>query len=211
MVAELTAWQLADIFKRQLVQREAQMTNRLVAAYSRIQAGLKDKIDLLEADAARAADKIWKVQQLERWRTTKAVIEQQMAIYGGIAQNEMQADLAQSVKLGLIEAQQLTLGAVPAELRPYIQNAWNLMDPAAVENALGYFTPGSPLVQRINSYAPGVAQVYEEQLTNALVMGYNPRKWAKAIESATGQPLAWAVNTARTTQLNAYRQSAMAS
>ena len=136
MASELTAWQLADIFKRQLVQREAQMTQRLVAAYSRIQAGLKDKIDLLEAEAQTRETKLWKVQQLERWRTTKAAIEQQMAVYDGIVQNEMQADLAQSVKMGLIEAQQLTLGVVPAEMRPYIQNAWNLMDPAAVENAL---------------------------------------------------------------------------
>jgi hypothetical protein len=77
---------------------------------------------------------------------------------------------------------------------------------------MGFLSPGSALHEGlVNQLGPVTAQAVKDALLEGLALGYNPRKTAAIIRRTLGQSLTWALRTARTAQLWAYRESSRAS
>ena len=101
---------------------------------------------------------------------------------------------------------------MPERLRPAVAAIWNRLPAEAVETLMGFLRPGSPLHDAlVNQLGPTVAQGVADALLDGLAMGYNPRKVASIIRKTLGQSLTWALRTARTSMLWAYRESTRAS
>lgn len=209
-----TAREVSDAYRAALLKREQAMVKSLIASYKNTYVRLSDKIKALEGEIMalpEAERKAWKVMRLGRWKALRQQVEDELAAFGVIVRDVSQNGHRESIAAGLEFALDSVKARVPAQLLERLLPLWHSLDAAAVESALGFFAEGSPLVAKLNALAPDGAALIERLLTEAVTMGYNPRKWAGAAARGLGQPLPWALNLARTAQLQAYRQATMAS
>ena len=202
----------ANTYRAQLLRQERAAAVRMVREYGRIYAGLQSQIDalLLEIAAMPEASPA-KVARLTRFRALASQIESEMARFGAWADTELTAQAQQAIVSGLTHAEQLTLAGMPEALRPAVSAIWNRLPAEAVEMLTGFLSPGSALHDSlVNQLGPTVAQGVSDALLEGLALGYNPRKVAAIIRDTLGQALTWALRTARTSMLWAYRESTRA-
>lgn len=209
-----TAREVSDRFRQALLAREQAMTEGLIRSYANTYGRLNNMIGALEGEILKLPieqQKAWQIMRLGRWKAMKQQIASELDRYGAVVWDAAQNAHRESITAGLDFAYESMAAKVPPELLSRVLPLWHRFDPNAVETALGYFTPESPLYARLQALAPNGAQVVEDALTQAITLGYNPRKWAGAVSKSLGQPLPWALNMARTAQLQAYRQATLAS
>lgn len=203
----------ANTFRAQLLKRERASALRLIDEYGNIYARLQGLIDALSAEIAGMDEPTpGKVRRLARYKALRSQVEAEVARFGAWADVEITNASRVAVADGLAHAQQLTLAGVPEALRPAVAAVWNQLPAAAVETLLGFLAPGSPLHQSLVQQLGGaVAEAVERSLLEGIALGYNPRKVAGIIRNQLGQGLTWALRTARTAQLWAYREATRAS
>ena len=203
----------ANAFRSQLLKRERAVAVRMVNEYGRIYTNLQAAIDALDLEIAAMPNPTpGKVAKLARFKAIQAQIEAELMRYGAWADTEITAAAQQAIRDGLAQAQQLTLAGIPEPLRTVIAGSWNKLPTSAIETLLGFLAPGSPLHDSlVTQLGPTVAQGVGSALLDGLALGYNPRKVGRIIRDTLGQALTWALRTARTTQLWAYRESTRAS
>ena len=208
-----TANEIAAQFRQRLLQRETQATRALLGSYGRVLRRLTNEIGTLEAEILKLPEdqrKGWKVTKLGRWRALKEQIASEINGYAAVVRDRVEQDLGVSIAEGFNFARSSVGAMYPDAYQAQVLGLWQHMDPVAMEQALGYFQPGSPLLDRLALWGDDAAGIVEGALTNAIARGYSPLKWAGALKSL-GQPGAWAINFARTVQLNAYRAASHAS
>lgn len=209
-----TAREVSDAYRAALLKREQAMVKSLIASYRNTYVRLSDKIKALEGEIMalpEAERKAWKVMRLGRWKALRQQVEDELHGFGVIVRDISQNGHRESITAGLDFAYDSMKARVPAQLLERVLPLWHSFAPEAIESALGYFAEGSPLVAKLNAIAPNGAAMIQDLLTEAISMGYNPRTWASAAAKGLGMPLPWAMNLARTAQLQAYRQATMAS
>lgn len=202
----------AEAFRAQLLRQERAAAMRMVREYGRIYTNLQGQIDalLLEIAAMPEASPA-QVAKLTRFKALSAQIESEMTRFGAWADTELGAQAQQAIASGLTHAEQLTLAGMPEELRPAVATIWNRLSAEAVETLMGFLSPGSALHDAlVSQLGPTVAQGVSDALLEGLALGYNPRKVAEIIRQTLGQALTWALRTARTSMLWAYRESTRA-
>ncbi len=202
----------AQQFREQLLRGERQQAMRYVQAYAQIARDLQDQIDALAAELALMDEpKAWKVAQLARWKSLKAQIAREIDKFGAFVATDLQAQIAEQVALGLQHAEQLTLAGIPKPLADAIRLNWNRLPAEAVLRMLGFLQPGSPLNESLTSQlGAAVAEQVSKALLRGIALGWNPRRVAAYMARELGQGLAWALRTARTAQLWAYREASRA-
>lgn len=209
-----TAREVSDAYRAALLKREQAMVKSLIASYHNTYVRLSDKIKALEGEIMalpEAERKAWKVMRLGRWKALRQQVEDELSAYSIVVRDASQNGHRESITSGLDFAYDSLKARVPAELLERVLPLWHSFDAGAIESALGYFAEGSPLVAKLNAIAPNGAAMIQDLLTEAIAAGYNPRVWASAAARGMGMPLPWALNLARTAQLQAYRQATMAS
>lgn len=203
----------AERFRTQLLNMERQQAVRYVRAYGQIVQELGGMIEALAAELATMEEpKAWKVARLARWRSLRAQIVADIDRFGAFVDTDLQTQIGQQVALGLQHAEQLTLAGLPDELAAALRTQWNRLPSEAVIRLMGFLAPGSPLRDAlVTQLGEAVASQVERRLLLGIALGWNPRKIASMISRELGQGLTWALRTARTAQLWAYREASRAS
>jgi len=203
----------ANEFRAMLLKRERAAAMRLVNEYGTIYTRLQGQIDALSLEiGAMPNPSPGKVRRMARYQALLAQIEAEMGRYGAWADTEIGIQSRLAIADGLTHAQQLTLAGVPAALRPAIMAAWNQLPTEAVETLMGFLAPGAPLHEAlVKQLGPALAKSVGDKLLEGISLGFNPRKVAAIIRRELGQGLTWALRTARTAQLWAYREATRAS
>lgn len=203
----------AERFRRALLAMERQQAVRYVQAYGQIVQELQVMIEALTAEISLMEEpKAWKVARLARWKSLRAQIVSEISRFGNFVDTDLQAQIGQQVALGLQHAQQMALAGIPEPMAAALRAEWNRLPTEAVLRMMGFLAPGSPLRESlVTQLGEAVASQVERRLLLGVALGWNPRKIASAISRELGQGLAWALRTARTAQLWAYREANRAS
>lgn len=203
----------AERFREQLLRGERAQARRYVEAYSQIVRGLQGQIEALAAELALMEEPTaWKVARLRRWLDLRGQIAREIGRFGAFVDTDLQTLVGQQVALGLQHAEQLTLAGLPEELAAAIRTQWNRLPAEAVLRLMGFLAPGSPLHDAlVVQLGEAVADQVGRALLRGVALGWNPRKIASWMARELGQGLTWALRTARTAQLWAYREASRAS
>ena len=215
---ESTAIELSLKFRTALLLKEREAAVRLVNAYGEIWRNLGDSIIALDneiaAMVARGEEPVpWRVGKLTRLKQLRVDIQKQVNDYAIIARNEITLSAREAVIVAQQEARLLAQAALPGLgiLDARVMAQWQRLNPAAVETLLGFLSPESPLMEgMVERLGPAIAAQVGDKLVEGLALGYNPRKVAQIIRDELGQGLTWSLRTARTVQLQAYRESTRA-
>jgi hypothetical protein len=202
----------ADQFRDLLLRMERAQAMRFVNAYGQIYQDLQGMIEALTVELAGMDEpKAWQVARLARWKALRQQIVQEIDRYGAFVDTELRTALERQIALGLQHAEQLTLAGFPQPLAAAISANWNRLPAEAVLRLMGFLAPGSPLHEAlIKQLGEAVASGVERALLEGIALGYNPRKVARIIVKELGQGMTWALRTARTAQLWAYREATRA-
>jgi len=212
-VPEHPVIEAANTFRAMLLKRERAAAMRLVNEYGTIYARLQGQIAALATEIAGMENPTAaKVMRMARYKSLLAQIEAELSRYGAWADTEIGISSRLAIADGLTHAQQLVLAGVPGPLQGAVTAAWNRLPAEAVEALMGFLAPGAPLHEAlVTQLGPALAKSVGDKLLEGIALGFNPRKVAAIIRRELGQGLTWALRTARTAQLWAYREATRAS
>lgn len=204
-------------FRNQLSRLETSATNDLTIAYQRIVNRLEDKltvlqtnIELLEAQGNLTPNK---VQKLAVWSSLLNQIEDEIIKYGGYVDTQNQVAAKKSIDLAGRHSQLLTqtyFNDNPSLLQAF-NATWDRLPNESVETLLGFLQQDSQLSINLNqTLGINAAQNFKNKLLEGIALGYNPNKINSLINQSLGEPLTWSLNSVRTTQNYAYRESTRA-
>ncbi len=210
---EHPAIEAAERFRAQLLRMERETAVRYVRLYGEIYRNLQPQIAALEAEIALIENATPEaVARLARWKALRRQIAEEVGRFGQYVDADLQAQAAEMIRLGLAHGEQMTLAGLPPQLAAAIRTQWNRLPVEAVRALMGFLSPGSPLHDAlVTRLGPEVAQAAEQALLNGIALGQNPRVVARIMQRALGQALSWALRTARTSMLYAYREANRAS
>lgn len=203
----------AERFRAQLLAMERAQAVRYVRVYGQIFRDLGPMIETLQAEIALMdAPSFEAVTTLARWKTLRRQIVEEVTKFGQFVDTDLTANAQQVIALGLEHGEQMTLAGLPEPLAAAIRTQWNRLPVDAVRALMGFLSPGSPLHDALREQlGAAVAEGVEKALLRGLALGQNPRFVAEIIRREMGQALSWALRTARTSMLWAYREANRAS
>ena len=203
----------AERFRAQLLRLERAQAVRYVRAYGQIFNNLQPMIEALQAEISLMEEPSpAKVARLARWKALRRQIAEEVSRFGQFVDTDMTANAQEMIALGLQHGEQMVLAGLPEPLAAALRTQWNRLPAGAVRALLGFLAPGSPLHDALREQlGAAVAEGVESALLKGLALGFNPRVVARIIQREMGQALTWALRTARTAMLWAYRESNRAS
>lgn len=210
---EHPAIEAAERFRAQLLRMERDQAVRYVRTFGQIFNDLGPMIASLQAEiAAMPSPSFEAVSTLARYKDLRREIAEEVAKFGQFVDTDMTANMQQVIALGLQHGEQMTLAGLPEPLAAAIRAQWNRLPVDAVRALMGFLSPGSPLHDALrDQLGPAVAEGVEKALLKGIALGQNPRVVAEIIRRELGQALTWALRTARTAMLYAYREANRAS
>ena len=200
----------AEQFKAALVRRERIAASQLVRQYGRSWKRLR-KLLLDVTDRIQAA-------QRQGIPISPAWLYQQQRYLELIAQTEREIrQFADSVNKTVEREQQAAIKAATRNTATLIRTATSTTNLAsiavtvlpveAVQSMVGFLADGSPLTALLNQLPRATSKAVADALTEAVALGYNPRKTAAIIRRETGMTLTRSLTIARTETLRAYREA----
>lgn len=208
----------AERFRRMALAREREAATRLVQTYGRVYRNLEAQQASLEQalGAIQGAHEGVSRAQAARLGAVRSLLGQtaeelaRWAQYadtevGQAAQREIVAGLGDS--RGMVQAYFVSLRTQAA-----IAARFDMLPAEQVETMLGFLGPDSPLHASLGrGFSDAVVRQLEESLVDGIALGYNPRRVAREmVRRGLGVGLNWALTTARTAQLYAYREATRA-
>lgn len=203
----------AERYRAQLLRMERDQAVRYVRLYGQIFNDLQPMIAALQAEIeAMPEPSVAAIGRLARWKALRKQIAQEVARFGQFVDTDLTANAQQMIALGLTHGEQMVLAGLPEPLAAAIKTQWNRLPVDAVRALMGFLAPGSPLHDAlVNQLGEAVAGGVEGALLKGIALGQNPRVVARLIKKELGQALSWALRTARTAMLYAYREANRAS
>lgn len=188
---------------------------RLIEAYGGIYRSLEAEQRALEAllqslpQGQRAARRAY----LARIEALARQIAERVAGFAAYTDVEVQRAAREAIGDGLDDALREVQAGFPEPLQPAVRGVWNYLNTDAVETMFGFLGPESPLhVSLVEQLGPQVADRVGDKLLEGIARGWNPRRVAyDLVREGMGEGLTWALRTARTAQLWAYREAHRAS
>lgn len=197
-------------FRRALLARDSAAAAHLTAAYGEVYRDIQRRVEGLTADieAARArgeeVNAYWLAQR-DRLGSLVRQVEAETARFSILAQGVItsaQADLA-----GLAQGHARDLVSLSAGAQnPFL---FARLNTAAVENVVGFLSPGAPLNRLLDRLAGSAAERVRQKLVTAVALGRPARRVASEVREALGGNLTQALGLARTSIVGAYRASTL--
>ena len=188
---------------------------RLVNSYGRIWRTLEGKVRALEADiaeelaAGRSVGTDW-LRRQERYRELMAQLQQEVGRYASLLEGELAAAMESAFAAAERDALALTAARLPGIPQAALKSVWNMLPRDAVETLLGFLAEDSPLMKKMAEMGTETALRAARAMEESITVGYSPRALAQTLRHETGMTLTSAMRTARTTQINAYREASRA-
>jgi len=209
------AIQIAQRFRQQLANREAQAQQRMANIYVRIISSLSDQISqLTEQIAAQDEPSIGKIVRSARYRAIVKQLEDEIGRIAPLIINEVDLIRSDALQASVNDSLDLILASLPENIPPEIlqvvRASFTRLPIEALQAAAGLVGDDSPLIEKItDSYGEAVAEQVSLHLLDGIGKGQNPRTIArllnKNLENAAGTGLTWAMSTVRTAQVKSYQ------
>jgi hypothetical protein len=206
----------AQRFRAQALAREREAANRLVQTYGRAYTRLSPAIESLSQRIARMdspGPSRASVARLESLRSLQNQVETEVNLFAVYADQEVSRAATAAIQAGLSDSRALAaaaMGGTGPGARALIAG-WDMLPTESVETMLGFLADDSPLHSAlVKRLGPAVAERMSDALVDGIVLGMNPRKVAQIVRNELGVGLTWALTTARTAQLSAYREASRA-
>lgn len=200
-------------FRQGLINREATRATALVNAYGRAYRAMQGQIAALEQQIAGMespgrAD----VVRLASLRSLTAQVSDEVNRFATFADQSIANAVSEEIVNGLRESRNVVESYFASpQGRAALRASWDMLPAEAVETMLGMVDEGSPLRSAlVNRLGPTVAERMANHLIDAITLGMNPRQTADLVRREMGVGLTWALTTARTAQLWAYREATRA-
>lgn len=202
----------ADEFRARLLLNERATATRLIRAYGNIYERLQANIEALDVEIASMQDpSAAQIARLSRMKALKKQVAAEIDNYAIYASEEIQIAISEIIDEAAAHAEQLTLLNFPPAVHSAILTDWNRVPHAAIRALLGMLAPDGPMhTALVEQMGIEVAAAVEQSLLDGLALGYNPKKVARIMRDTLGRALTWALRTARTAQLYAYREATRA-
>ena len=206
----------AQQFRAAALARERQASSRLVQTYGRAYTRLSPAIEALSQRIARMdapGPSVASLTRLDSLRSLRSQVENEIARFGTYADTEISRGATEAIAAGLKDSRAMAAASMgnggPGQ-RALI-TAWDMLPTESVETMLGFLADDSPLHTALTKrLGPAVAQRMSDALVDGIVLGMNPRRVAEIVRRELGVGLSWALTTARTAQLYAYREATRA-
>jgi hypothetical protein len=192
--------------RRRLLRRDAAALRELAGMYEKALTRLRvDRNALLKVIREVGPDR----NQLIRLASFENLIQGVQREMGNLAK-EMAGKLADEIAVELAKAAEdgllLVQRALPGLEAAYIKGKWVFLNPDQVTTMFGFLDTDGPLIAGIRTnYGSAMAEFVREAIATGFISGMNPRDVARLINGAMGEGLHWAMVTARTAHLWAYR------
>lgn len=188
-----------------MLKRDAALLRRLTRDYLDAYRSLKAQIDALAREAAGVPDR----GELLRLATLRKLLDGVRSEIGQFAAR-LAGDLDEATRAEIAQAGLDAYGFVQAGLPGLEQTglavAWARVNPNQVYTMFGFTDPSGPMYSNLRlNFGEAVAQQVRDSLMQGFIAGMHATQIARIIRNATGQGLGWALNTARTATLWAYR------
>ena len=197
----------AEKYREELLVHDAKALGRLVRAYRQSFDNLKDKLELLSRDIADGNYTASQIHRLERYKSLMAQVAEQLRDLQGLTRQEIDAAANLGVELGIRHSRGLIAATLGNE---NLAVAFNKLSPEVVKTLTGFLDPDGPLYARLSELSSYGAQRIADDLTGAIVAGFNPVKTAEIFRRAWGMSLTDAMRMTRTVQLYSYREASRA-
>lgn len=203
----------ATRFRQGLLNREQSRATALVSAYGRAYRSMQSQITALEQQIA-AMEKPEKtdVKRLAALRSLTAQVAEEVNRFATFADQTIANAVSEEIVNGLRESR-ITVESyfTSQQGRAAIRASWDMLPAETVETMLGFVDESSPLRQTlVGRLGEAVASRMADKLVDAITLGMNPRRTAALVRKELGVGLTWALTTARTAQLWAYREASRA-
>jgi hypothetical protein len=204
----------AQRFRAQALAREREAANRLVQTYGRAYTRFGPAIDALSERIAKMDDPSRAtLTRLDALRSLRQQVETEVTRFATYADTEISRAATAAIQAGLSDSRALAtaaMGGTGPGARALIAG-WDMLPTESVETMLGFLADDSPLHSAlVRRLGPAVAGRMSDALVDGIVLGMNPRRVAEIVRKELGVGLTWALTTARTAQLNAYREASRA-
>lgn len=200
----------AKQFRRLLLQRDAAAAERLTLAYGQIHTDIQRRVSDLtaEIEAARArgetVDAHW-LRQRDRLSSLLTQVESEVGRFSALARHVIVGEQGALAALAQSHAASLVIAARGPSLIP----SFARLPTAAVEDVVGFLSPGRPLHALLDRLAGQAAERVRTKLVTAVATGQTPRRVASEIREAMGGNLTDALAISRTSMVGAYRASTL--
>lgn len=199
-----------DDFRKDVLSREKDLMVLMAQRWSDVEKALVPQIDALaqDIDALRAAGKdvsAGKLYRMERYKALLMQARNETAQFEAWAGWQIEAGQREYFEIGNAAAQSLLRDLLPAGLNL----DFNRLPVDAVNTMVGFCKDGAPLFSVLKQRAlfPEAVDGLTSQLINAMALGWNPTKTARAMADGLAAGLTKALVIARTEQLRAFREA----
>lgn len=202
--------ELAAEKRAAIIARDADVLNDITRSYARAVQRLQSDVEHLIAVAAEGGESLT-AGQLAHLAATRNMIEgikAEMDQFASVLADKIdEATLAEINAAGL-DTLQMAHASLPALELAEINGIWTRVVPDQVYQAYGMFGPeGAIHDMLVARFGDDVANHAKNTLLTGFIAGKNPRQIASHLNTATGHGLDWAMTTARTANLWAYRSA----
>jgi SPP1 gp7 family putative phage head morphogenesis protein len=200
----------AEQFKADLVRRERIAASQLVRQYGRswkrLRALLTDVTDRIETARRQGIEvsPAWLYQQ-QRYQALIAQVEREVLRYVEAVDSSVRREQAAAIRAATRHA--ATAIRTAAASTPFASVTVTALPVEAITSMVGFLADGSPLSSLLAKLPPGMSREVGDALTEAVTLGYNPRKTAAIIRHRAGMTLSRSLTIARTETLRAYREA----
>ena len=192
--------------RRRLLRRDAAALRDLAGMYQGALTRLKADRDALLKLIRETQPNRDQLLQLAAFDNLIDGVRREMGALAREMTTALAQEMADEVNAALGDGLLHVQAALPGLGAAYIQGRWVTVNPAQVTTMFGFLDPYGPLLSGIQmNFGDAVARYVRETLAAGFIAGMNPRDVARLINAALGEGLNWAMVTARTAHLWAYR------
>lgn len=212
-----TVIETADRFRNQLRSKETSATNDLLTAYRGVTNRLEDKltvlqakIELLEKNGNLTPEN---VRKLAVWGSLLNQVEDEITKYGGYVATQNKVAAQSTIDMASKHSKLLTqtyFNDNPNLVKAF-NASWDTLPAETIETLVGFLRPDSNLVTNLErTLGRSATQNFQDKLLEGISLGYGSKKINSLINQTLSEPLTWSINTVRTTQNYAYRETTRA-
>lgn len=202
----------AERVRRSMLYRDRRILAKLTRDYLAAYQSLKSQIKTLTAALAEMQPTQGQLMRVAALQSLLDGVRREMADLVAILANDLDEAIRIEIAQAGIDTYRAVQLALPGMEEARLMAMWTTLHPPQVYQMYGFLDQSGPLFAMLkNQFSDDVANLIRDALLSGYIQGMNPRTIAAIINKAFGTGLNWALRTARTSTLWAYRSASQIS
>lgn len=196
-----------------LAAQDATLSREILAVYGRTREALMAALARLQRDIALSPDPVLRADQVARrasWQAFLADMAREFRVLEPLVMRAVTDGTRSAIEAGAQAGLEMALGVARPDAGISIAAGWNRPDIRALREMADTLAAQVAGRVGVGKFADAASQKVADMLLAGMAAGYNPRRTAGIAAQAFNVPLTWALTTARTAQIYAYRRGSHA-